>query len=239
MERPDPREAGPSRPWVLLSCAASLDGFIDDATDRRLILSHAADLDRVDAERAASDAILVGAGTVRADNPRLLVRAAERRAARVAAGRPADPLRVVLTTGGRLDPAARIFTEGERPPLVYCPPARAAATAARLGEAATVIPAGDPLHPREIVADLARRGVRRLMVEGGGAIHGAFLAADLVDELQLVIAPFLLGTTGAARFPRPAAFPQGPARPMRLAEARPMGDHVLLRYLPDAQDGRD
>ncbi|WP_062211058.1 RibD family protein [Streptomyces sp. NBRC 109706] len=236
MERPDPHEAGPPRPWVLLSCAASLDGFIDDATDRRLILSHAADLDRVDAERAASDAILVGAGTVRADNPRLLVRAEERRAVRVAAGRPADPIRVVLTTGGQLDPAARIFTEGERSPLVYCPAAHAAATAARLGSAATVIAAGEP---RAVLDDLARRGVRRLMVEGGGTIHGAFLAADLVDELHLVVAPFLLGTAGAARFPRPAVFPQGPDRPMRLAEARPMGDHVLLRYLLTGSDRRE
>ena len=61
-------------PYILLSCGMSLDGYLDDATSRRLVLSNAADLDRVDAVRAGCDAVLVGAGTVRADNPRLLVR---------------------------------------------------------------------------------------------------------------------------------------------------------------------
>ena len=63
------------RPYVLLSVAMSVDGCIDDATDTRLILSNDADLDRVDEVRAGSDAILVGAGTIRRDNPALLVRA--------------------------------------------------------------------------------------------------------------------------------------------------------------------
>ena len=76
-----------NRPHVLLSVATSLDGHIDDASPERLILSGAEDLDRVDVERAAVDAILVGAATIAADDPRLLVRSAERRAERVACGR--------------------------------------------------------------------------------------------------------------------------------------------------------
>jgi len=68
----------PSRPYVLLSCATSADGYLDDATPRRLILSGPADLDRVDEVRAGCDAILVGAQTVRTDNPRLLIRAPPR-----------------------------------------------------------------------------------------------------------------------------------------------------------------
>ena len=81
------------RPWVLLSVAMSVDGCIDDASDDRLILSNAADLDRVDAERAGADAILVGANTIRRDNPRLLVRSASGWPRRLAAGRPAQPAR--------------------------------------------------------------------------------------------------------------------------------------------------
>ena len=72
----------PERPYTLLSCGMSLDGYIDTATDERLVLSNDADLDRVDAVRADSDAILVGAATLRNDNPRLLVRAPARRAHR-------------------------------------------------------------------------------------------------------------------------------------------------------------
>jgi 5-amino-6-(5-phosphoribosylamino)uracil reductase len=86
-----------TRPRVILSCAISLDGYLDDATPERLLLSNAEDFDRVDELRAGCDAILVGAGTVRADNPRLLVRDPARRAARVARGKTPSPLRVVLT----------------------------------------------------------------------------------------------------------------------------------------------
>ena len=83
----------PERPYTLLSCGMSIDGYIDTATDERLMLSNDADLDRVDAVRADSDAILVGATTLRNDNPRLLVRAPSRRAARIARGLPPTPIR--------------------------------------------------------------------------------------------------------------------------------------------------
>src|SRR6476620_4515434 len=82
----------PERPYTLLSCGMSIDGYIDTATDERLVLSNDADLDRVDAVRADSDAILVGATTVRNDNPRLLVRAPSRRAERIARGLPQKPI---------------------------------------------------------------------------------------------------------------------------------------------------
>src|SRR5688572_15036992 len=114
----------------------SLDGFIDDASDRRLILSGPDDLDRVDALRASCDAILVGAGTVRADNPRLLVRSPDRVAARVAAGRAEQPTKVTLTASGDLDPTAAFFTAGAGPKLVYVP---SAGIAARVPAAATAV----------------------------------------------------------------------------------------------------
>src|SRR5687767_6335508 len=100
------------QPYVLLSAAVSLDGCLDDTGPERLLLSGPADFDRVDEVRAESDAILVGAGTLRADNPRLLVNSAERRAARVAAGRPAYPLKVTVSGSGDLDPAANFWSTG-------------------------------------------------------------------------------------------------------------------------------
>ncbi|MGP4112202.1 RibD family protein [Streptomyces sp. 4N509B] len=234
MTTEQPAAAPPvARPYVLLSCAASLDGHIDDAGPERLVLSNEEDLDRVDAVRATCDAILVGATTVRRDDPRLLVRDEGRRAERVAAGRPANPAKVTLSSSGRLDPGARFFTTGGPVArLVYCPTSRVATAAARLGGVAEVVAAGDPLDLGRVLADLVGRGVRRLMVEGGGGVHTQFLAAGLVDEIHLVLAPFLVGQADAPRFVRPAAFPQGPARPMRLVETRTMGDCVLLRYRP-------
>ncbi len=217
----------PPRPHVLLSAAMSLDGRLDDASSSRLVLSDADDLDRVDGVRAGVDAIMVGAGTVRADDPRLLVRSAERRAARERQGRAPSPLRVTITSGGDLDPGAALFTTPGADTLVYAPTAALAAVRDRLGAVAEVAAADDV---PALLADLASRGVVRLMVEGGGGVHTAFLSAGLVDEIQLVVAPFLVGDDGAPRFVGSASFPQGPDRPMTLAEARPMGDLVLLRY---------
>src|SRR5258708_16763108 len=102
------------RPYVLLSAATSVDGCLDDATDTRLILSNEADLDRVDEVRAGSDAIMVGAGTIRRDNPALLVRSQARRKRRVAPGPPAGPARGTPTAPREIDPGARVFTPRDR-----------------------------------------------------------------------------------------------------------------------------
>jgi 5-amino-6-(5-phosphoribosylamino)uracil reductase len=214
---------------VLLSVAMSVDGHIDDGSPQRLLLSNAADLDRVDAERAAVDAIMVGAGTIRRDDPRLLVRNPERVAARVAAGNPAQPAKITLTRGGDLDPAARFFTAGNAEKIVYLP--AGVRPPSRLDALATVVPAGDPLDPALVLRDLAGRGIRRLLVEGGTAVHTLLLTADLVDEIQLVVAPLFVGDPDAPRFVGAGAFPHDAGHRMRLAEARSLGDVVLLRYL--------
>src|SRR5690349_25085106 len=108
------------RPYTLLSCGMSIDGYLDDATARRLRLSNDADFDRVDEVRAGCDAILVGAETIRQDNPRLLVRSPERRRVRVARGLPPSPVKVTVTGQGKLDPSGRFFTAGAAEKLVYC-----------------------------------------------------------------------------------------------------------------------
>jgi len=216
----------------------SVDGHIDASGERPLLLSNEADLDRVDGERALADAVLVGAGTLRRDDPRLLVRSAARRDERVAAGRPASPVRVALCGGGDLDPALRFFTAGDAGRLVYCPASAAARLRARLGGAAEIVAAGEPLDVGAVLDDLGRRGVGRLLVEGGSAVHTAFLAGGLADELQLAVAPFLVGEAGAPRFVGAGAFPHDAAHRMTLAEVRLVGDVALLRYLL-SERGRD
>jgi 5-amino-6-(5-phosphoribosylamino)uracil reductase len=208
----------------------SLDGYLDSAGDERLILSNDADLDRVDEVRAGCDAILVGATTVRNDNPRLLVRCPERRLDRIARGLKPSPVKVTVTCGGRLDPASRFFTTGESEKLVYCPSASFAAARSRLGATATVVDGGPRVSMAAVATDLAARGVRRLMVEGGGSIHTQFLAEDAADELQLVVAPFFVGDSRARRFVDDGPFPFRPDHPARLADVHRIGEVVLLRY---------
>jgi len=253
------------RPYVLLSAAMSADGYIDDASSTRLVLSDEADLDRVDELRAASDGILVGAQTVRADNPRLLVRSLARRQHRLEMGRAASPRRVTITRSGALDRRARFFAAvpdqplvqpdgpllrpDEPPefpdraiypkhPLVYAAPAVAGDLAARLSGAAVVVPVpapgqedGEPdLDLSWILADLARRGIARLLVEGGAHVLAQFLSAGLADEFLLAIAPVLVGDPRAPRL----LAGDSPGGRMALTGVTMAGDMAVLRYLPRA-----
>jgi len=218
------------RPYTLLSCSMSIDGYIDGARESRLMLSNDDDFDRVDDVRSGVDAILVGATTVRNDNPRLLVRDPDRRRDRIARGLPEHPVKVTVTQRGLLDPSRRFFADDGAPKLVYANSRVASRLGARLGHLGDVVDAGDPVRMGELVHDLGERGVARLMVEGGGAVHTQFLAEDLVDELQLVVAPFFVGEPGARRFVGEGHFPWHPDRRATLAETRQLGDVVLLRY---------
>ncbi|MEU1425720.1 dihydrofolate reductase family protein [Nocardia sp. NPDC005746] len=219
------------RPRVLLSVAVSIDGCIDDASPDRLLLSNAADFDRVDALRADSDAILIGAETLRRDNPRLLVNSSDRRLQRVAAGKPDYPVRVIVSARGELDPELRFWhSGGER--LVYTTDSGAARLGDRLAGLAEVISLGATIDFAALLDDLGKRGVESLMVEGGGSIHTAFLSSGLVDEIWMAVAPLVVGDPAAPRFLGPAAFPGGPQHRMRLADVARIGDIALLHYLP-------
>jgi len=225
------------RPYTLLSCAMSIDGYLDSASDERLTLSNEADLDRVDAVRAECDAILVGAATVRKDNPRLLVRDPDRRDQRVARGLKPSPYKVTVTCRARLDPGAQFFTTGEAEKLVYCTSRAAAEARSRLSAVATVVDAGPRVSMRGLSEDLHERGVRRLMVEGGGTIHTQFLTEGLADELHLVVAPFFVGDSRARRFVDDGCFPYDAGRRAGLADVQRIGEVVLLRYALSARFG--
>jgi 5-amino-6-(5-phosphoribosylamino)uracil reductase len=218
------------RPYTLLSCGMSIDGYLDSPTPRRLALSNDADFDRVDAVRASCDAILVGAATVRNDNPRLLVRSPERRKQRAARGLASSPIKVTVTERVDLDAAADFFTTGDAEKLVYCTSPRVADARSRLGRVATVVDGGQPLAMRTVSEDLGARGVDRLMVEGGGKVHTQFLTENLADELQLVVAPFFVGDSRAPRFVTDGRFPWNGDRRATLAAVHQIGDVVLLRY---------
>ncbi|GAA4346385.1 RibD family protein [Angustibacter luteus] len=218
------------RPYTVLSCGMSVDGYLDDATGERLVLSNDADLDRVDEVRAGCDAILVGAATLRTDDPRLLVRNASRRAGRVARGLPASPTKVTVSRGGQLDPCRAFFRLGDTEKLVYCASQGLALAHDRVGPVATVVDAGSPVDLAWVSQDLHARGVRRLLVEGGGTVHTQFLTGDLADELQLVVAPLFVGDSRAHRFVGDGKFPWHRDRRAALADVRRIGDVVMLRY---------
>ncbi|MFD7717158.1 dihydrofolate reductase family protein [Streptomyces sp. NPDC059814] len=178
----------------------------------RLLLSNREDFERVDSVHASVDAIPVGAGALRAGNPRLLVDSAERRASRVAVGRPEYPLKVTITATGDLDPCWKFWHHGGDMLVLVVGDEAAAEAHANLGDLAGVRSvAAEAVWPAALDILGHEYAVKRLMVEGGGTIHAQFLEAGLADELQLVIAPLLVGQPDAVRVLGPAAYPGGPA----------------------------
>ncbi len=203
------------RPFVTLKLGVTLDGRIADRRGKSKWITGPAARRHVQALRRRVDAILVGAGTVRADDPQLTPRPA--------AGR--RPLRVVVSQAGRLPPRARLFTdERAADTLVYVP---AAAAAVPVGRATVVATRGARVSLSAVLEDLARRGVMHVLCEGGGELAAALLRAGLVDEVQWIVAPRLLGATG-----RPAVggagWPLAAAPQWKITDVQRVGDDVLL-----------
>ena len=139
-------------------------------------------------------------------------------------------MKVTVTERADLDACSNFFATGDSEKLVYCASRAVPFARARLARVATVVDGGQPVELRRMTEDLHDRGVRRLMVEGGGQVHTQFLTADLADELHLVVAPFFVGDSRARRFVNDGLFPWNPDRRATLAGVRQIGDVVLLRF---------
>jgi 5-amino-6-(5-phosphoribosylamino)uracil reductase len=200
------------------------------------LLSNVADFDRVDEVRAQSDAILIGATTMRKDNPRLLVNSEERRTQRVKRGLSPYPLKVTITASGDLDRDLKFWHHGGEK-VVYCPNSTVPKVRANLDGLADVVGTGSTLNLATMLDDLGSRGVHRLMVEGGSTIHTQFLTQNLADEVHLAIAPIFVGDSEAPRFVNDGIFPGGTARRMKVADVQTVGDVIVIRYLPKQSYG--
>ncbi len=173
----------PQRGWVLAHLGQSLDGCIAAADGSSAALNDAANLDHMHRLRALGDAILVGAGTVAADDPRLTTR-------RV----PGDnPVRVVLDPWLRSDPSRTLFNDGAAPTLLVCHDIAPSRHLPAQVELLRIAGPSDRLDLTAVLTALRERGLRRLFIEGGGVTVSRFLHAGLLDYLQVTVAPLLLG----------------------------------------------
>ncbi len=173
--------AAPERPFVIAQLGQSLDGRIATLTGASRWISGSAALDHLHRLRANVDAVVVGAGTVGEDDPLLTVR-------RV---RGTHPARVVIDPNGRVNPAAKCFAkDGTR-----CLVVRAEPGAAPRGTETVVVPRVDGhMPPGAIVNALYALGLRKILIEGGAKTVSAFIDADAVDRLHVLVAPVILGS---------------------------------------------
>jgi diaminohydroxyphosphoribosylaminopyrimidine deaminase/5-amino-6-(5-phosphoribosylamino)uracil reductase len=194
--------AHPERPFVLLKWAASFDGKVAAASGASRWISSPASRAEVHELRALSDAILCGAGTLTTDDPELSAR-------NDGGAELHQPLRVLLDAPRQLSPQARIFS-GAGPRLwVTDAQGRPPAAAPSSDEHVRVTRLADGhLALTELLPALRQRGVRRLLVEGGPAVHGSFLDQQLADAVVRYEAPLLLGGAHAACSGRGVAEPQ-------------------------------
>ena len=216
---------------VQASVAVSVDGYIDDLSNRRLVLSHAADWEEVRSLRAESDAILVGAETVRRDNPALVTRDERLRELRTERGLPADPVKVTLSRNADLDPASRFFTEGDGEKIVFVGNCAPQERTAALSRVATVIRAkSDRLTAAYLIGELGTKGIGRLFIEGGSRVLTLFLTENRIDYLRVAVAPFFVGEPSAPRMTAGARLPFDKDRRMTVLDVRRVGDMTVTDY---------
>lgn len=208
----------------------SLDGYIDDATSERLLLSSREDFEEIDRLRAEQDAILVGAQTLRCDDPSLSIKADRLRENRAAAGQNPDLVKVTITAGGNLDPELKFFQTGTAEKIVYCSSQSFSGLNSSLQGLATVVKSlADEVDPAFVLTDLFSRGVTRLLIEGGQTIHTLFLQRGFVDELRVAIAPFFVGDKTAPRFVGAGEFPFNQNSRFELVSVEQLGDTAVMR----------
>jgi 2,5-diamino-6-(ribosylamino)-4(3H)-pyrimidinone 5'-phosphate reductase len=220
------------RPFVYVNMAMTVDGKITSATREYPGFTSPVDRVRMDRLRATADALMVGAGTVRADNPAWHVRTKEVRERRLAEGRAGGPHRVLVSASARLRGDSRFFdgSHGGRGILVTTRRATAEHLAAFEGRAEVLLLGEERVDLRAALKALRERGVARLLVEGGAELNWALLEHDLVDELYVTIAPTLLGGSAAPTLLEGHGWPMVARRRLRLLELEREGDEIFLRY---------
>lgn len=171
---------------IVASAAISADGYLDDGSPERLVLSNPSDWEEVHALRAACDAIMVGAETIRKDNPALVIRSEELRAQRESLGMSPDLVKVTVSGSCDIDPDSRFFTEGGEGvrKIVFTGTNAAPDKVARLESVAKVIKLSE-VNARRICEELEKEDIRVLMVEGGAKVLRMFLSEKMVDAIRI------------------------------------------------------
>ena len=225
--QPTDRNA-PPRPLTRVILAMSADGKISDAARSPARFGSAADRRYLEEQIAASDAVLFGAATLRAYGTTLPVRSPDLLAQRQQQQRPPQPIQIVCSASGHLDPDFPFFQQPVPRWLLTTPVGGDRWQHTPHFERVIVQPA--PFHWQTVLADWANAGLSNLAILGGGELVAALLAVEAVDELHLTVCPLLLGGSTAPSPVDGEGFAAGIAPRLSLLSVRSQADEVFLRY---------
>lgn len=223
-----------TKPYIILNAAMTADGKIDTITRQGAKISSEDDWSRVDELRAAVDAVMVGGKTLLNEDPRLTVKSPELRQKRLEAGKSENPLKVGIVTDAQISAKARFLTDGPAEVVIFTTSQTSSETLHRLMETgARVLLAGDELVDlSQAMHQLKTSGVDRLLLEGGGTLNASMFADELIDEVQVYLAPVIFAGADAPTLADGAGFGAKEAVPLAMENIKilPNGG-VLLTYL--------
>ncbi len=218
------------RPFVFINAAMSADGKISTVERVQTRISGRGDRDRVDALKAGSDAIMVGIGTVLADNPSLTVKSKKRREDRKQAERDENPIRIVVDSRARTPIDAEILNKGSGKRIIAISKRAIIADEDRLSEKAEIMVCGrEEVDLKKLLDLLLPRGVKRLMVEGGATLNWSLVSQGLVDEIYIYLGNIIIGGEHAPTLVDGTGFVTDMAK-LELLSVEKMDKGIILQW---------
>ncbi len=219
------------RPFIFINAAISADGKLSTRERKQVRISGDVDFDRVDELRASSDAVMVGIGTVLADDPSLTVKSEERRNHRLMQGLAENPARIVIDSKARISLDADIFRKGEGLRIIAVSNAAPFEKVQFLRQNATVIMVGESkVDLVSLMSVLQKMGIKSIMVEGGAILNWGLVSNNLVDEIYTFVGNILIGGSNAPSLIDGDGFSDTQLPNLKLLDSEVIEDGILLRW---------
>lgn len=228
-----------ARPYIFINSAMSADGKLSTFERKQVKISGKADFERVDELRAGTDAIMVGIGTVLADDPSLTVKSENRRQERIKAGKEENPIRIIVDSHARTPIEADIFKKGVGKKIIVVSesaPKENVDALSKMQDTIIITAGSNQVNLEEMAIQLKKEGVNRLMVEGGATLNYGLISNGLADELKIFVGNLIIGGKTAPTFADGDGFKEENIRRLTLESAEKIEDGILLTWKANSNE---